>query len=418
VRQDDGSHRVRHLTTSIGPRRATSLEEARAAAYVDGRLRRAGMKVSADPFLASASPPPTAPLLSLAGILAALLVGWVVIPSLFLSLWLIVLTLFELAGFSLPMPLFRSRDSQNTVGTRASEKRPRWRVVLLAPLDTPPPMQVGGSCVRQQQAMLIVRLIAAVSLAILALVFLGQQEHLLPASLSPGGLNIEGVLPLGQGVVVVLLLVSLLPRRPRRNPALGGAGGLAVLQAIAEQIPSTRSVELWGVGVGSSTTGSYGVRDLLNRYPFPRAETLFLTLECIDHGVPVCVSHEGAFRQWRADPLLLDLASRAQATIPAGDTAIQIRPYPAATTLALPLHRRGYRTLAILTDDVPSPTSPASPAARSANRQNPEPSGESVSPTAIEHTVQLVVSIIRQLDDANTPSEPQRRQRAYGHSGS
>lgn len=402
MRQDDGSYRVRHLTTSIGPRRATSLEEARAAAYVDGRLRRAGMQVSADPFLASASPPPTRPLLSLAGILAALLVGWVVLPSLFLSLWLIVLTLFELAGFSLPMPLFRPRSSQNIVGTRASEKRPRWRVVLLVPLDTPPPIQIGGSCARQQQAMLIVRLIATVALTILALVFLGLQEHLLPASLNPGGLNIESVLPLGQGVVVILLLVSLLPRRPLHNPALSGAGGLAVLQAIAEQIPSTRSVELWGVGIGASTTGSYGVRDLLNRYPFPRAETLFLSLEGINHGGPVCVSHEGAFRQWRADPLLLDLASRARATIPAGDTAIQIRPYPAATTLALPLHRRGYRTLAILTDDAPSP---ASPAARSANRQNPEHPGETFSPATIERTVQLVVSIVQQLDNANTPSE-------------
>src|SRR5689334_17960087 len=43
---------VNRITGEIGPRRATSLAEAQAAAYLDGRLRRAGLRVSIDPFRA------------------------------------------------------------------------------------------------------------------------------------------------------------------------------------------------------------------------------------------------------------------------------------------------------------------------------------------------------------------------------
>src|SRR5215216_3707787 len=45
---------VHRIAGEIGPRRATSLGEAQAAAYLDGRLRRAGLRVSADAFRAPA----------------------------------------------------------------------------------------------------------------------------------------------------------------------------------------------------------------------------------------------------------------------------------------------------------------------------------------------------------------------------
>src|SRR6266536_3319559 len=45
---------VNRIAGEIGARRATSLGEAQAAAYLDGRLRRAGLRVSADAFRAPA----------------------------------------------------------------------------------------------------------------------------------------------------------------------------------------------------------------------------------------------------------------------------------------------------------------------------------------------------------------------------
>ena len=45
---------INRIAGEIGARRATSLGEAQAAAYLDGRLRRAGLRVSAEGFRAPA----------------------------------------------------------------------------------------------------------------------------------------------------------------------------------------------------------------------------------------------------------------------------------------------------------------------------------------------------------------------------
>src|SRR5690349_16998561 len=54
--REDPLDAVNRIAAEIGARRPTSLGEAQAAAYLDGRLRRAGLRVSADAFRAAAGP--------------------------------------------------------------------------------------------------------------------------------------------------------------------------------------------------------------------------------------------------------------------------------------------------------------------------------------------------------------------------
>ena len=54
--REDPTDAVNRIAVEIGARRPTSLGEAQAAAYLDGRMRRAGLRVSADAFRAAYAP--------------------------------------------------------------------------------------------------------------------------------------------------------------------------------------------------------------------------------------------------------------------------------------------------------------------------------------------------------------------------
>ncbi|NJN67187.1 MAG: hypothetical protein HC884_11000 [Chloroflexaceae bacterium] len=224
-KKDDSREVVRYLVTSIGVRPATSLGEARAAAYVDGRLRRGGMNVSADPFLAPTSVSLTYVLLSLLGVLAALLAGGPPLPSLLLSLWLLGVALTDawVAPLSLPLAY---RNSQNIVGTRACELPPRWRVVLLCPLDSPAETgwvyQYVRPYVRWQRGAVAGRVVVFGLLALLSLLKLVRPSDLWWY---------------GQMVPAVYLVVLLFPLRASALAPLGSAGALAVLLTVAELLP-------------------------------------------------------------------------------------------------------------------------------------------------------------------------------------
>src|SRR5215212_8612405 len=78
---------VNRIAGDIGARRATSLGEAQAAAYLDGRLRRAGLRVSADAFRAPAGVGWDGLVLALLALVGVTLYYWVPLPSLALSVW-------------------------------------------------------------------------------------------------------------------------------------------------------------------------------------------------------------------------------------------------------------------------------------------------------------------------------------------
>ncbi len=376
--RDESLDVVHHLTMVIGPRAATSLAEAQAAAYIDGRLRRAGMRVSADPFRAPLSLGLNYALLALPGVFAGLLAGWFAPVALLLALLGLVLVLADGLLGPLP-PLAPHHDSQNVVGTRESEKLPRWRVVLLAPLDAPGIADGGHWLSGVQRFAVLGRGVAYGLLCVLNLALLLDSNNRLWWY--------------AQALPAAYLALALLPfqRKQESTPANGGAAALAVLLAAAERLTGLQSVELWTVALGATATGRSGLSNLLARYPFPRETTLLIGLETVSEGQLTYASREGVLRSYTADALLVRLANEADAADPLID--VEPRPYRTAPSLLGWLHARGYRALTVLTRDALVPVA--------TEKNGGSPSNSQI----LDRATRLVVTMIRRLDGSTALEE-------------
>lgn len=387
--RDDPHTTMVRIAGEIGPRRATSLAEAKAAAYMDGRLRRAGMLVSADTFVASRSAGWDGLLVAALALLATLLYVWQPLPSVLLALWDVALAAF-LARRRAPL-LGRRRGSQNVVATRAATGRARWRVVLLSPLDSPPVLDPLARALLAGGALRAGRLIACALLAALGLAGLADlplelgwllwYAQLLPAAYLAGTAAVE-------------LSVA---RRPYSPGAVSHAGALAALLAVAETTDALERVELWAVALGTTALGA-GTADLLRRYPFDREATLFVSIEGIGVGSLCFVTGGDGPRARPADPLLAELAHAA-----AAEPQIEAGPrlYRGGHSLAGALRCAGMRSLAVMCLDA---------AGRVPLRHTADDAPDQVDAAALERAAQLVAGIVRRLDthslEGAGPSRP------------
>lgn len=372
---------VNRITGEIGPRPATSLAEAQTAAYLDGRLRRAGLRVSVDPFRAAGNVNADAALLAVLAAISVVLYYWLPLPSLFLSLWSLAIAAVMLRRPDAPL-LVRRRQSQNVLATRATAQLPRWRVVLLAPLDSPAVMDRLTRTLNSDVRPLIGRVVACGLLALFALLGIVDVRRLWWYA---------QVLPAGY-----LWLLALLDLRMLRTPATPGAishaGALAVLLASAEDLAGLQQTELWVVALGASHIGA-GLADLLRRYPFDSAATLFIGIEGIGAGALSYVTREGLLREQRADALLLQLVAATDASDPLINA--EPRPYRHDRTLAGPLLRSGRRALTITCLDsggeVPYYGSP-------------DDRAEVVDAQLLDRAIRLIVALVRKIDMTEPPS--------------
>jgi hypothetical protein len=195
------------------------------------------------------------------------------------------------------------------------------------------------------------------------------------------------------------LLLTLLPLRSRhKQQALpGGAGALAVLLTAMERLGPLRSVELWAVALGATSTGNSGLLNFLSRYPFPKEQTLFVTLQNIDGDQRVRAAHEGVLRQHAADRELIGLV----AALEADDARISsiARPYHSASSIASSLHNRGYRALTLF-----------------ARRTSPRPAAREdvlhdFNDDLLEQAIRLIISLVKRLDqdERSSPLPDERR---------
>lgn len=377
-RREEASEVVDHLLHNIGVRRATSLAEAEAAAYLDGRLRRAGLGVSIEIFRTARHGGYVYLLLGLLALLAAILARWMVLPSFLLASWGLALTLSDLLLAPLPV-LAPRRESQNVHGSRACEKTTRWRLVLLAPLDTALRCDGIYSLSGRHRNALIARCLAAGLLTLFAL--LNMLDPALP---------IWRYLAFAPAIYLLLSGLPLQPLTPSHSASASGrAAALAVLPRVAEQCRHLRQVEVWFLALGATATGPAGLHDLLQRYPFPKAETLWIGIEQIDQGQLTFTTREGLLREYPADTLL----TRLIADVDAADDTIDIEPraYNHTASLVTPLLRRGYRAVTL----VSRPTFANLPA-------NSSNSAGIDTPDMIDRTTRLLLGIIRRLDESRS----------------
>ena len=319
---------LQRLIDEFGHRPATSLAEARAAALLDGRLRRAGLQVIADTFSAIPEPGWVGMILGLLACGALLAYYW--LPLLTLGL---AAVLALLATIALLRPRFLSgmpRPSQNVVGNRAASDQQHYRLVLLARIDTPLAPAILTRALGGQHIMRM-RLVATLVFGLLAIIGLFDPQRLWLYLLALPALYLAAA-----------ALHDVLAARPLGATHPKDSAGIAVLLAASEQLDALEHTELWAIGLGATARGA-GLSDVLRRYPFDSAKTLFVALEGLGSGAPAIVSTEGWPRSLPADPQLAE--ALATITQDPQDSALSIAsPTP---TLASTLLQDGRRAISI-----------------------------------------------------------------------
>jgi hypothetical protein len=204
------------------------------------------------------------------------------------------------------------------------------RLVLLARLDTPLTPAVltralGGHLISS------LRLAATLLIAIIAITGLFDPQRLWLYLM---------VLP--TMYLVLAALLDLFALRPVGPTQPQHSAGIAVLLAACEQLDTLEHTELWAVGLGA-TTHAAGLFDLLRRYPFDQATTLFVALEGLGNGTPVVVKAEGWPRSQQADQQSLETVTQISKEWKTPITQIAYR----APTLVAPLLHAGRRAMSL-----------------------------------------------------------------------
>lgn len=327
-----------HIVETIGPRPPGSIGEAKTAAFLDARLRQSGLRLSAESYRASHLPEYDGMIygvLAIAGVisfywmpLVAILVFAAICGATFLTLW------YDTAFLN------RRLLSQNVVATRAAEGVMRWRLVVLAPLCSPPAVGRGILALGAGLTGRVGRTLAAAFLLALGIV-----------AAAPLSFEMRLWLWYAQAVLAIALLIQgiaalIVQRAPATPGAISYAGALATLICAASHLRNLQHTELWMVGVGAASSAT-GIDDLLRRYPFEPQQTLFIGLDGIGSGELCYLAAEGTVRPRLADSLLLRLAARV---VDSGQAAARPRAYR-GMTLAGVVRRRGLRALGITSLD-------------------------------------------------------------------
>lgn len=358
-----------------GTRVATSVNEARAAALAGSWLRRVGLRVSTDTFQAPTSPGLTYMLLAILGLLTVVLAWWQPFYALLPALAGLLLAVSD--GLIARLPALTTyRDTQNIVAVRASATAdqppltpPRWRVVLLAPLDTPPSQHWLRRYMGQQPIAQTARIAAFLLLVLLVLL-----QTLLASEL----LVLVQLLPVGW----LWLSVATLPPQPVTARHNAQSGALAAMLATAERIDDLQHVELWAVALGATTTTTHAIEDLLTRYPFEPDSTLFVHIAGIQQPPLAVAQHEGLRGQYPADPLLHDYL---HATARQHGVTLHDVTWRHAHTSSSYLLAHGYRVATVLSHIEPSITT-------------------AITNDTLEATITLLAGVVQRLDQV--PAAP------------
>lgn len=369
---------IQFLTQEIGPRPATSAAEARAAAYINSRLRQAGMEVDLQTF--RAVPTESIPRGLLYLVMAAS--PFVYLYSRPLALGIAVVALVVFLAEQIAWPLLSSwlpgGESQNVVGTRPAAQDGQQHLIVMAHMDSGRANllfhpRLAGSYRR----FYLVSLLAMV---------------LLPILIGLGGLTGEAwlwyaqMVPTGFVTMAFLLLLHqeiIMPWVPGAND---NASGVAVLLNLAEELQGLQHTTLWLVATGSKEAGLHGARSFLRHYPFPRESTYIVNLDTVGCGQLGIMVWEGVLLPRRADPQLVELAGDAESN----DITVDADPrvYHTTNTDAQVALVRGFRTMSVV----------ALEDGRPAFRNWSNDTIENIRPELLERTARLVIGIARRLD--------------------
>ncbi len=317
------------LADEIGPRPATSTAEARAAALVAAQMRQIGLEVGVQTFAAAAAPSAGLGLLAAIGTAAALLGWWLPVPSMLLVALLLWLSGRELNGPPTLAAMLRRHPSQNVIGTRAADRPPRSRIILLAHLDSPRIVTPRWSRYLRWSLLIV------------------PGELLLLLGLLAARWAWPVTAPLLLAPLLLLAgsaaLIWWRERRAMWSHGAVDAAALATTMAAAET-PLADDVELWVVALGAGAAGGAGLHALLDVYPFPVDETWFINLPWLGRGTLTLVTGEGLWRERPTDPRLSQIFHDLQSV----SAPLIRRPYRGERLDSARLLARGYHAISLV----------------------------------------------------------------------
>lgn len=366
------------IVETIGPRPPGSIGEAKMAAFLDARLRQAGFRLSAESYRTFRLP-------GYDGIVFGALAVIGVISFYWMPL-LATLTFAVSAGAAFLTLLYDTVllaphiMSQNVVATRAAAGVMRWRLVVLAPLSSPPAVGRRIAAIGCGSIGRIGRTVAAALLLTLG-----------ATAVAPIPFDLRMWLWYAQAAPAIALLVQgiaalIVQRAPATPGAISYAGALATLIESAARLPRLQHTEVWMIGTGADTSGA-GIDDLLRRYPFEPQQTIFVGLDGIGSGTLCYLAAEGALRPRLADPLLLRLAARV---VDSGQATAKPCACRCSTYAGL-LRRRGWRAMGIASLDAQK---------RIPHRYERSDDLSKLDAERLDNAVRLVVGLARALDAA------------------
>jgi hypothetical protein len=369
---------VQFLAEEIGPRPATSAAEARAAAYVNSRMRQAGLEVDVQTFQ-------TVPTESIP--LGLIYLAMVVTPLVYLysrpgALAIAVVALIAFALEQLALPALSSMlpggQSQNVVGTRPAAQESRQHVIVMAHVDSGRANLLFHPRVVGSQRRLFLLLVFCV-LALPILVGAGWVTG------HPWFWYAQ-LLPAGYIALALLLLLHQEIFMPYAPGANDNASGVAVLLRLADDLRGLQYTTLWLVATGSKEAGLHGARSFLRHYPFPRQDTYMINLDTVGRGQLGVMVSEGTLVPRRADPTLVELASQSESS----DITVDADPcmYRLSNTDAQVAMAHGFRAMSVL----------ALEDGQAAFRHWRSDTFENIRPELLEQASRLVVGMVRRLD--------------------
>ncbi len=369
---------IQFLAREIGPRPATSAAEARAAAYVNSRMRQANLEV--DVQILRTVPTTSIPL-------GLIYLAMAVTPAISLysrpaALGVCLAALVALVAEHLGFPLISSwmpkAKSQNVIGTRPAAQEGRQHLIVVAHLDTARSNLLNHPRIAGSRRRLFLLLLAA-AFALPLLVGLHWWTGIAAFWWAQWA-------PAGYAALALLLILHqeiIMPLPPGAND---NASGVAVLLRLAEELEGLQYTTLWLLASGGKEAGLAGIRRFLRQYPFPLADTYLINLDTVGCGELGIIAAEGALLPRRAAPQLLELAGQSES----GDITIDADPrvYYLDNSDALVPLRRGFQAMSIM----------ALQGGRPAHRHWPTDTFEQIRPELLERATRLVVGIARRLD--------------------
>lgn len=369
-KREDPFELVKKISDEIGPRPVTSIAEAQVAAFMGGRLRRAGMQVWSDPFYTHMQTGTGA--FSVAVLAAAVIIMWgnqreYALASAIVAFLIAIIT----TSTRLMRIGQRQHESQNVVATLASLSPPTRRVVLLAPLDSHQPSDPLSN--REARVGATAALLTFACIEFFAPLPLPELVRLL-------------IMATPAVYLVVAASAELWVRSQPYSPgAVSYASALATMLTVIEDVGRLPKTEIWAVGLGGGSTGA-GLRELLKRYPFDRRATFFIGLEGIGRGSLSYIINDHSERQRSADPLLVDLVTEATFGVRAEP---RIATFP---VLVRPLVQSGRRAISIACLDNQG---------RVPLQGSPKDTSVAVNASLLEQTARLVANTVRGIDTSD-----------------